>query len=164
MPRLKVILFQSERGYETVRNPDPIQIRPNHIVQLLGQCVSLWLRHYIVLIFDKLDKLSRIGDHEVAFDGFFLPLLTELDKMPPGKTPGDITQEFHTMAHQFAEKLRKLHTIHFFPPQHMSPRPQHLTPPLQNVIPRPQHMSSIDLPELEHGCTCKEMSKARFFP
>jgi hypothetical protein len=163
IPRLKVIIFQSEREYETMRNPNPIQIRPNHIIQLLGQCVSLGLRHYMVLIFDKLDKLSRIGDPEVSFDGFFLPLLTELDGMPPGQTPGNITQEFHAMAHQFADKLRKLHAVRFSSPQHMGPQPRHMNSESQGVSIQPQQPSPMDLPEEELDCTCKDCLKFAAF-
>lgn len=91
-----------------------------------------------------------------TFEGFFLPLMKELVEIPPGQTPGNITQEFHYMAHQLAEKLRKLHAAFFPRPQDVTPQPQHMSHHPQNVISQHQQLSPIDLPEEELDCTCKD--------
>ncbi|KFY21238.1 hypothetical protein V491_03049 [Pseudogymnoascus sp. VKM F-3775] len=52
-----------------------------------------------------------------TFEGFFLPLLEELHQMPPGQKPGTMSQEFHVMRHQLAEKLWKQHALHLSQPE-----------------------------------------------
>ncbi|OBT86630.1 hypothetical protein VE02_04456 [Pseudogymnoascus sp. 03VT05] len=76
--------------------------------------------------------------------------MKSFDEMPPGQTPGTITQEFHLMAHQLAEKLRKLHPFLFPRPQRMGPR-----------RPNPQHqnLTSVDLPEEVQDCACNDCLK-----
>jgi hypothetical protein len=53
--------------------------------------------------------------------------------MPPGQLPGTVAQEFHVMAHQLAERLRKLHVDH---------------------CSQPGRMPAVESREAKHGCQC----------
>ncbi|KFZ12294.1 hypothetical protein V501_04298 [Pseudogymnoascus sp. VKM F-4519 (FW-2642)] len=142
------IMFTPFRPERDERKNDPIPMKADDILQLIRQCVSLKLKQHVRFVFDKLDSLS-MGQSAMTFEGFFLPLMKEFDGMPPGQTPSTITQESHYMAHQLAEKLRKLHAAFF-------PHAQHMTP-------RPQHMSSRNLLEAKHDYTCKDCLKFTTF-
>lgn len=111
--RIQFVHFRTERG--GVKH-DPIPVKAEDILQLIRQCVSLELKHHMGMLLDRLDTLSRTGQSATTFEGFFLPLLKELDEMPPGRMPGTISEEFHFMAHQLAEKLWKQHALHFLGP------------------------------------------------
>lgn len=100
VPRIKVIHFKKEMRWTQV----PILLVLDDMVQLLHQCASLELKHHLSALFSKLDRLSRFGDPEIIFEGFFLPLMKKFDEMPPGQTPGTAAQEFHYMAHQLEDK------------------------------------------------------------
>ncbi|OBT63118.1 hypothetical protein VE03_07464 [Pseudogymnoascus sp. 23342-1-I1] len=155
IPLIKSALLRPEHDRATHH---PVPVKGCEILQLIHQCVSLELRQHVRLIFDKLDTLS-MGQSGITFESFFLPLMKEFDQMPPGQDFGTITQEFHHMAHQLAEKLRKLHAVIFPRPQHMTPQPQPMTPQPRNMISPLQQMSQSTFPEKEFDCTCRGCKK-----
>lgn len=151
-PRIQIVPFRTQRG--GVKN-DSISVKAEDILHLVHQCVSLELRRHVGLLFGKLDAAS-IGQSAIILEGLFLPLINSFDEMPPGQIPGTVTQEFHFLAHQLVEKLRKLHPFLFTRPRRMSPRPQRVTS-------QPQQLGSMRFPEEELDCTCKDCLKFAAF-
>jgi hypothetical protein len=139
IPRMKLVLLKGGNENQKGTTWDPILIKPEGILLLLRQCVSLELVHEVAVLFDRLDRLSRLGPSEIAFKYIFVPLLKEFDGMPPGQIPGTMAQEFHARAHQLSEKLQKLHSLHFPPTQYTS-----------------QPQGETALQEEEFSCTCKD--------
>lgn len=158
-PRIKIFAILPKHDGD---KQEPMPVTGNDFLQLIRQCVSLELKQHVRLVFDKLDSLS-MGQSAMTFEGFFLPLMKEFDEMPPGQTPGTINQESHHMAHQLAEKLRKLHAAFFPLAQHMTPRPQHMSHRPQSVISQHRQPSPKDLPEEDMDCTCKDCLKFAAF-
>lgn len=99
IPRIKVTVVTGHWHGAVGADKEPMPVTGDDLLQLIHQCVSLELRKFVGLIFDKLDTLS-VGQSATAFEGFFVPLMRKLDRMPPGQTPGTITQKFHFIAHQ----------------------------------------------------------------
>ncbi|KFX96862.1 hypothetical protein V490_03093 [Pseudogymnoascus sp. VKM F-3557] len=131
IPRIELVSLRLEREG---RN-HPVPMKGDDILQLIRQCVSLELKHHMDMLFDKLDTLSRIRQSATTFEGFFLPLLKELDEIPAGQAPGSISQEFHIMARQLAENLREQHALH-------SPQSEHVVP--------------VESQREDHDCGCTE--------
>lgn len=85
IPRIKLVSLRLESDGE---NP----IKGDGILQVIRQCVSLELKRHALMLFDKLDTLFKMKQSATTFEVFFLPLLEELDQIPPGQKPGTMSQ------------------------------------------------------------------------
>ncbi|OAF58948.1 hypothetical protein VC83_06075 [Pseudogymnoascus destructans] len=125
------------------------------IVRLIHQCVSLGLEQHMGMLFGTLDTLA-VAQSAATIEGFSLPLLKELDEVPPGQINDPIHIQFYMMAHQVAATIRKQLALHLPKYQDKSCEPQH-------VRPQPRYISPKESREEDPGCTCKDCLKFAAF-